>query len=74
MTTLELARQYGIEDGIELGMERGMQLGMERGMERERKKAEAEKRSIALKLKEMGLPTADIFKVVGLNIQENERL
>jgi len=66
MNTLELARQYGIEDGIELGMERERKRTLE--------KVEAEKRSIALKLKEMGLATADIFKAVGLNIQENERL
>jgi len=66
MTTIELARQYGIEDGMELGWKKGMEKG-------ERKLAE-EKRAIALKLKKMGLSTADIFKVVGLSIKEIELL
>jgi len=60
MNTLELARQYGIEDGIALGMARAQ------------KKAEEEKRSE--KLKKMGLTAADIFKIVGLSIKEIESL
>jgi len=58
MNTIELARQHGIEDGIE----------------RERKKAEAEKLSIALNFKKSGFPVEVIAKNTGLNIKLVERL
>gem|GEM_PF-1547768 len=83
MTTIELARQYGIEDGMEIGWRKGMELGMELGWKKGMEKAERilaerklteEKRTIALKLKKMGMSTADIFKAVGLSIKEIELL
>jgi len=75
MNTLELARQYGIEDGMLMGMEKGMVLGMEKGIEKGMEKGiEKEKRSIAIRLKKSGLPIDVIAENVGISVKEVERL
>jgi len=58
MKTIELARMHGREDGIEEA----------------RKKAEEEKLTIALNLKNSNIPIEIIAKNVGLNLEEVKRL
>ncbi|WP_293942678.1 MULTISPECIES: hypothetical protein [unclassified Sphingobacterium] len=48
--------------------------GIEKGRLEERAKLKAEKRTIALEFKKMGLPVADIAKGTGLSIEEIEKL
>ena len=75
---VKTAKEEGIEEGIKKGIEKGIEQGIEKGIEQgtneERAKAEAEKRGIALELKRMGMPVADIARAVRLSEEEIERL
>ena len=52
----------------------GIAKGIEKGRLEEQAKLKAEKRSIALEFKKMGLPIADIAKGTGLSVEEIEKL
>lgn len=52
----------------------GLAKGIEKGRLEEQAKLKAEKRSIALEFKKMGLPIADIAKGTGLSVEEIEKL
>ena len=71
---LDYAVKTAKEEGIEEGIKKGIEKGIEQGTNEERAKAEAEKRGIALELKRMGMPVADIARAVRLSEEEIERL
>jgi len=70
MNTLELARKHGMEDGIAKGIEQGI----EQGFAKAKKKADAEKLSMALSFKKMGVSIENISKGFGLSIGEVRQL
>ncbi len=75
---IERGIEKGIQQGIERGIEKGIEQGIEKGRMEERARAEAEKlaekRTIALKFKKMGIAAADIAKATGLSVEEVEKL
>lgn len=60
--------------GMEKGMEKGMKKGIEKGRQEERAKAEAEKRISALKMLKSGFDSKVIADIIGLSIEEIEKL
>src|SRR5690606_4164084 len=65
-TATRIGRDEGMAAGIAQGKEEGLKIG--------REKAEAEKRSIALEFKKMGVPVEDIARGTGLSVEEIEEL
>ncbi|RKO73178.1 hypothetical protein D7322_00400 [Sphingobacterium puteale] len=57
-----------------IGMEKGMEKGIEKGRQEERAKAEAEKRISALKMLKSGFEPKVIADIIGLSIEEIEKL
>ncbi len=60
--------------GMEKGIKKGMEKGIEKGRQEERAKAEAEKRISALKMLKSGFDSKVIADIIGLSIEEIEKL
>lgn len=71
---MEKGLEKGMEEGLEKGMKEGIQKGLEQGREEERAHAIAEKRKIALNLKEIGVAIQDIAKATGFSVEEIEKM
>ena len=79
----ELAAEEGMKEGMQKGMQKGMEKGMEKGIEKGLEKGirqgiekgrHEEALYIALKMKEEGIPAAQIAKFTSLSIEEIEKL
>lgn len=70
--------QKGLEQGLEQGRQEGRQEGIEQGIEQgreaERAKADAERRILAAKLKEMGISVQEIVELTSLSENEINQL
>ena len=60
----------GIQRGLEQGRQEGIEQGIEQGREAERAKADAERRVLAAKLKQMGISVQEISSLTGLSEEE----
>ena len=69
-STMKTATKKGHAEGLAEGLEKGMAKGLEKGREEERKKAEAERRESARKLRDSGVPVALIASSLGLSEQQ----
>jgi len=75
MNTIELARKYGMEDGIQWGMEKGIQQGLEKGLEKGIQQGKKERSlSIAREMKMEGVPVEQIAKFTKLTPGEIGKL
>ncbi|WP_244525895.1 RpnC/YadD family protein [Sphingobacterium wenxiniae] len=71
---LEEGRQEGLQKGRQEGRQEGLQKGRQEGRLEERTKAEAEKRESALKMLKNGFDIQLISDIIGLPIEEIEKL
>jgi len=67
MTTIELARKYGIEDGLQQGVQQGLARGLEQGRSEERAR-------IAREMRRAGVSIEQIAMFMRLTVAEIERL
>ena len=73
-STMKTATKKGHAEGLAEGLEKGMEEGLAKGREEERKKAEAERRESARKLRDSGVPVALIASSLGLSEQQISEL
>ncbi len=68
----ELGEEFekGLEEGIQKGLEEGIQKGLEEGIQ---KGAQKERKEMALKLKNKGMPLDAIAEITGLSLEEIEQ-
>ena len=69
-----LKRKWDNQNVLDYAVKTAKEEGIKEGIKEERVKAEAEKRGIAVELKRMGMPVADIASAVGLTLKEIEQL
>ena len=75
LTAEQKGLEKGLEKGLKKGLEQGLKKGLEQGLEQGRAEGQEESaRHIALKLKQMGMPMADIVKATGLSESQIEDL
>ena len=75
LTAEQKGLEKGLKKGLKKGLEQGLVQGLEQGLEQGRAEGQEESaRHIALKLKQMGMPMADIVKATGLSESQIEDL